>query len=129
MPISVEDQFAILDLCSRYNYRIDTGKGEAWAETFVSDGVFDGAGTKAVGQAALVEFGNNFSKQYPGCMHFTDNHLFEERGDHMEHKCFLSFQVPGESGKVEIILSGYTDKVVKQDGAWLFQKRVVAPIS
>jgi hypothetical protein len=129
MAISVEDQLAILDLCSRYNYHIDTGKGEAWADTFTADGIFDGAGQNPIGRAALVDFGNSFSTQYPGCMHFTDNHLFDEHSDHVEHKCFLSFQVPDESGKVVITLVGYTDKVVKQDGAWLFQERVVAPIS
>ena len=40
--ISVEERMAILDLCSRYNYYVDTDAAEQWADTFTSEGVFDG---------------------------------------------------------------------------------------
>jgi hypothetical protein len=126
--ISIEDRMAILDLCSEYNYYIDTGAAERWADTFTADGVFDGAVGRAEGRGALVEFARQFGSDYPGAMHFTDNHLFEPDGDAMKHKCFLSFQVPTEDS-TNLILVGYQDELVKIDGAWKFRIRQVGPLN
>ncbi len=54
--ISLDDRMAILDLCSRYNYHIDTGASAEWADTFVADGVFDGPVGRAQGRDALSAF-------------------------------------------------------------------------
>ncbi len=126
--ISIDDRMAILDLSAAYNYYIDTGESEKWADTFTADGVFDGAAGKAQGRDALVAFSEQFGTDYPGAMHFTDNHLFEQDGDTMKHKCFLSFQVPSEDG-TNLILVGYEDDLVKIDGAWKFRSRRVGPLA
>ncbi len=125
--ISIDDRMAILDLCAEYNYYIDTGESEKWADTFTADGVFDGAVGKAEGRDALVAFSKQFGSDYPGAMHFTDNHLFEQDGDAMNHKCFLSFQVPSDGG-TNVILVGYQDELVRVDGAWKFRFRRVGPL-
>jgi len=125
--ISIEDRMAILELATRYNYAVDTGAGEAFANTFTAEGVFDGPAGHAAGRAALVVFCGELAVQFPGGMHFTDNHLFDVDGDVVRHKCFLSFQVPGENG-TEPWLLGYEDEVVKEDGEWKFQLRKVGPL-
>ncbi len=125
--ISIDDRMAILDLCAEYNYYIDTGESEKWADTFTADGVFDGAVGKAEGRDALVAFSKQFGNDYPGAMHFTDNHLFEQDGDAMKHKCFLSFQVPSDGG-TNLILVGYEDELLRVDGAWKFRSRRVGPL-
>ncbi len=125
--ISIEDRMAILELAARYNYAVDTGAGEAFADTFTAEGVFDGPAGHAAGRAALVAFCGELAVQFPGGMHFTDNHLFDEIGDGVHHRCFLSFQVPTDSG-TDVMLLGYEDDVVKVDGEWRFQTRVVAPL-
>ncbi len=125
--VSLDDRMAILDLCSRYNYHIDTGASAAWADTFTADGVFDGPVGRAEGREELIEFCDGLSVQFPGAMHFTDNHLFEEVGDVVYHRCFLSYQVPTDSG-TDVLLLGYEDNVVLIDGAWRFQSRIVAPL-
>ncbi len=125
--ISIDDRMAILDLCAEYNYYIDTGESEKWADTFTADGVFDGAVGKAEGRDALVAFSKQFGIDYPGAMHFTDNHLFEQDGDAMKHKCFLSFQVPSDGG-TNLILVGYEDELVRVDGTWKFRSRRVGPL-
>jgi hypothetical protein len=126
--ISIDDRMAILDLCAEYNYYIDTGESEKWADTFTADGVFDGAAGRAEGRDALVAFSEQFGTDYPGAMHFTDNHLFEQDGDAMKHKCFLSFQVPSDGG-TNLILVGYEDELVRVDGAWKFRSRRVGPLN
>ena len=125
--ISIDDRIAILDLCAEYNYYIDTGESEKWADTFTADGVFEGAVGKAKGRDALIAFSRQFGTDYPGAMHFTDNHLFEQDGDAMKHKCFLSFQVPTDAG-TNLILVGYEDELVRVDGAWKFSVRHVGPL-
>ena len=60
-------------------------------------------------------------------MHFTDNHLFEQDGGLVRHRCFLSFQVPVED-RTEIWLLGYEDEIAKVDGEWRFRVRRVGPL-
>lgn len=126
--IAIEDRLAILDLCARYNYSIDTGASAAWADTFTVDGVFDGPAGHAQGRDALVAFCDQLARDYPGAMHFTDNHLFEQDGELVRHRCFLSFQVPVKD-RTDIRLLGYEDEIAKVDGEWRFRVRRVAPLS
>ena len=126
--INTDDRMAILDLCSRYNYYVDTGSAEQWADTFTEDGVFDGPAGHAEGRDELIAFCRQLAEQFPGAMHFTDNHLFETTGDSVMHRCFLSFQVPTETG-TEVTLLGYEDEVAQVAGEWRFRVRRVGPIA
>jgi len=127
--ISLEDRFAIIDLCSVYNYTVDQADGEGWAATFTEDGVFAGPAGQAEGREALVAFCGQLAEAFPGGMHFTDNHLFEIDGDTCQHKCFLDFKVPSPDGSVASVLLGYEDVIVKVDGEWLFQRRDVVSVT
>ena len=127
--ISLEDRFAIIDLCSVYNYTVDQADGEGWAATFTEDGVFAGPAGQAEGREALVAFCGQLAEAFPGGMHFTDNHLFEIEGDTCQHKCFLDFKVPSPDGSVASVLLGYEDVIVKVDGEWLFQRRDVVSVT
>jgi len=126
--ININDRMAILDLCSRYNYFVDTGCAEQAADTFTADGIFDGAAGHAEGRDELIALCQLFAEQFPGGMHFTDNHLFETLGDVVLHKCFLSYQIPTDKG-TDVSMLGYEDEVVKVDGNWRFRSRRVAPIT
>ncbi len=127
--ISLEDRFAIIDLCSVYNYTVDQADGEGWAATFTEDGIFNGPAGQAEGREALVAFCGQLAEAFPGGMHFTDNHLFELDGDTCQHKCFLDFKVPSPDGSVASVLLGYEDIVVKVDGEWLFKRRDVVSVT
>lgn len=127
--ISLEDRFAIIDLCSVYNYTVDQADGEGWAGTFTEDGIFNGPAGQAEGREALVAFCGQLAEAFPGGMHFTDNHLFEVDGDTCQHKCFLDFKVPSPDGSVASVLLGYEDIVVKVNGEWLFKRRDVVSVT
>lgn len=126
--ITIEDRLAILDLSARYNYAVDSGASADWADTFTEDGVFDGPAGHAEGRAELIAFCDGLARDYPGAMHFTDNHLFEPAGDGVRHRCFLSFQVPREGG-TDVLLLAYEDDLVRVGGAWRFRSRRVAPLT
>ncbi len=127
--ISLEDRFAIIDLCSVYNYTVDQADGEGWAATFTEDGIFNGPAGQAAGRDNLVAFCGQLAEAFPGGMHFTDNHLFEVDGDTCQHKCFLDFKVPSPDGSVASVLLGYEDVIVKVDGEWLFKRRDVVSVT
>ncbi len=126
--IDINDRMAILDLCASYNYLFDTCAAEEWAATFTADGVFEGPAGRAQGPEALAEFCRNTNAQYPGGMHFTDNHLFEQDGDAVRHKCFLSMQVPSPEGTQTLLLT-YEDELRRVDGEWRFASRLCRPLS
>ena len=107
---------------------MDTDSAEKWADTFTADGCFEGPAGQATGREALIEFCHMLNVQSPGAMHFTDNHLFEVRGDEVLHRCFLSFQVPTDQGTSVTIL-GYEDILVRENGDWRFRLRRVGPIT
>ena len=82
---------------------------------------------RAIASVTLVAFSVHFGSDYPGEMHFTDNPLFEQDGEAIKHKCFLSFQVPADGG-TNLLLLGYEDELVRVDGTWKFRSRRVGPL-
>ena len=127
--ISLEDRFAIIDLCSVYNYTVDQGDGPAWADTFTHDGIFAGPAGHAEGRDALIAFAIGLAEQFPGGMHFTDNHLFDVVGEEVHHKCFLDFKIPSTDGSVATMLLGYEDVIVQHEGEWRFRRRDVVSVT
>ena len=129
MPaISLEDRFAIIDLCSVYNYTVDQADGPGWADTFTPDGVFSGPAGHAEGRDQLIAFAHQLAQQFPGGMHFTDNHLFEVIGEEVRHKCFLDFKIPTPDGVTSMLL-GYEDIIVKHNSEWRFKRRDVVNVT
>ncbi|MFP6817636.1 MAG: nuclear transport factor 2 family protein [Pseudomonadales bacterium] len=121
--ISVDTQQAIIDLCARYSYHSDVGEAGEVAKMFVENGVFDGPPGRFVGHEAIEKFNVDLHQQLKGSMHFTDNHMFDEKDGYIRHRCYLSLHVAGEQG-VKISLLTYDDEVVKDDnGRWKFRIR------
>ena len=127
--ISLEDRFAIIDLCSVYNYAADQGDGPAWADTFTPDGIFNGPVGNAVGRDELIAFALGLAEQFPGALHFTDNHLFDVVGEEVHHKCFLDYKIPSTDGSVATMLLGYEDVLVQHEGEWRFKVRDVISVT
>ena len=122
--ISVEDKLQILELCARYNFHTDTGATREIAQTFTEDGVFDGPMGRFEGREAIVEFNEGLRNALSGSMHFTDNHIFDEDGDCIRHRCYLGLVLPSESSSRTMLFT-YEDELVRIDGAWRFRIRKV----
>ena len=123
--VSLDDRMAILDLCARYNWLTDTGEAEQVAALFVPDGVFDGPIGRFEGTDKIIEFNRDVRKRIAGSMHMNDNHLFEDAGDHVKHRCSLALHgVPAADGVITV-LQTYDDEIVNVDGGWKFRLRLV----
>ncbi len=121
---NVEDHLAIRELAARYNRAFDYGDPEAWVKCFTDDGTFEMGGKQlAAGSEALLAFAN---KMIPTMKvkHCTTDAIVEVNGSTGTHDAYLILMSCGE--KVSAANSGrYLDKVVKQNGQWKFQQRVV----
>jgi hypothetical protein len=112
---------AMLDLCACYNWFTDTGEAEQVATTFVRDGVFDGPIGRFEGTEEIIRFNREVRERIAGSMHFDDNLLVEDRGDHVEHRCSPALHgVPSDDGAITVL---QTYEIVKIDGEWKFRIR------
>lgn len=124
VKLDVDDRFEILDLFARYNHSFEEGDGAAWARCFTPDGEFSGPAGVARGADELAALCRTTNERFPVALHFTDHHLYERDGAVLRHKCILSVQYPTESG-VRIMLFRYRDELIRFEGSWCFQRRVV----
>ncbi len=120
----VEDQLAIRELAARYNRAFDYGDPDAWAACFTADGTFNmGSKTLAAGSEALLAFAKKVIPTM-SIKHCTTDAIVEVDGDNATHDAYLI--VLNTKDKVHVADSGrYQDRVVKINGEWKFQQRVV----
>lgn len=123
MTLSIEDRLEILDLAARYSHATDQGDGEALADTFTDDGVFEGAGEPRKGRAAHVAATN---ARPPGVVmrHFVSNPVIEGDGDQATMKLYVEVKNLADEAK-PLLVGCYHDELRRVDGRWKFARRVV----
>ena len=126
MHLNAEDQLAIQQLYARYNHAIDSGKADAWAETFTEDGVFaSSASGTTTGREALRAFATAFSSRLKA-RHWTNNLVLEATPDGAKGTCYLMLLRLSEGQPASPIATGiYRDDLVKGAQGWRFAKRDV----
>ena len=66
--LSAQDMIEVQSLYARYNWALDRGDAEAWADTFTPDGVFaiedQGAAGISAGRDAIVKFAKGFHARW-----------------------------------------------------------------
>lgn len=124
-----EDVLAIQQLASAYCHHIDGGDGEAWADLFTPDGVFDIVDMIAAeGREALVQNALMFPQFLPGGRHVVQNVFVEPDAagdaDKATMRCYLQFVVVGDEPKI-VQTGRYVDDVVRTDDGWRFARRTL----
>lgn len=126
MPLTQEDELDILDLLARYNQAIDGGEAEAWADTFVPDGLFESqrSGTHR-GRDELVAFAQGRAELRGEIRHWTNNPVISGEGDEATMRVYLLLiAVDGEPKPIGTGI--YEDTLRKVDGEWKFVHRKVS---
>ena len=123
MSLSTEDRLAIMEMVAVYNQAIDAGQGEALADTFVADGVFEVTGRDPVaGRDALVGM-VQAQDATSGVRHWTTNFVIEPDGEGAAMQCDLVL-LRGP----EIVITGrYEDELTRTDEGWRFVRRRCLP--
>lgn len=128
-----DDRFDIQDLFARYSWALDTGEPDALAATFAPDGrlieevfeepdIWEGrAGVHAMSRHYMA------SPNFPGRQHHATMPLYEPLGpDRCNAKSFVFVtEVHGEPPMVLRFSGYYLDELVRLDGEWLFQSRII----
>jgi uncharacterized protein (TIGR02246 family) len=125
----IEDRIAISDLFVRYTTALDRGDVETLVDCFTPDGSLD---SPAVGQhsghAAIRAFAERFARFHERgaqLRHVISNLAVELDGDRARATCYL-VNFLTRNGKSELLAPGrYECDLVKSDGKWRFQRRLV----
>jgi hypothetical protein len=130
--LSAEDRLDIQELLARYAWTFDTGDIEGFVGCFTQDAVlcedaFDEPDrwVGADGVRAMAEF--FFSRpSFPGRQHHVSQILIEAtaEGATVRSFCFVT-DCKGEPPYPVRFAGHYLDKVVRQDGRWLFRDRLI----
>ncbi len=126
---SLEDRLAISDLFTRYACALDAGDAETVIACFTRDATLvSPAVGELSGHAAITAFAHRFARfQASGSQlrHVLSNLMVQVDGDRAHATCYLTVFLT-KAGTSRLMAPGQYDcDLVKQGGAWLFQRRVV----
>jgi hypothetical protein len=133
MALSAEDCEAIRQLVARYNFAVDLGDAEGWADTFLPEGVFECVGVpegsplggRHQGRAALVAYATTHHRLNGGrARHWNWNLLIEGDGERATLRCYLAALVAGQGDGARLVATGiYTDRLARTAAGWRFASR------
>jgi len=123
------DMSQIRDLYANYAWLIDEGHYEDWIkECFTEDGVFESPRFgRHAGHDGLRKFVRIYVESMGGAQvrHLMSNVLVKIDGDRASGRCNLAYY-HSQHGKSELsAVGGYSDKLRKVSGRWLFESRQV----
>jgi hypothetical protein len=124
-----DDRFAIMDLCARYAWALDTRDTEGLVSCFTDDGTFHeivlATGHDQIRRAVRQVFHDN--PLFAGRQHLIGQSLFEPdeqgRPDHWRMRSFAHVFALRDTGASLFWTGWYDDIVAKVDGEWLFAYR------
>lgn len=121
MPLTTEDWVEISNQCSRFCLALDGGDGDLMVSLFTDDGfIKDPERVIAGDEMRQFVTGKDRSKM----RHLAGTLLIEGDGDEAQAKSYV-YVVIGPNDKQFVIdaTGTYEDKLVRQDGRWLFKER------
>lgn len=125
------DILEIQQLLGDYTVQIDAKAWPAYAELFADDGelIFSSAHAKGRAEIQKVMQGAGppaaAGRAPPEIKHVTTNIIIHVNGDHgTAHSRWMGLS-QGADGKLSVGTGTYEDQLVRQGGAWKFQRRVV----
>jgi uncharacterized protein (TIGR02246 family) len=126
--LAAEDQLAIAELLARYNHAVDDGDPDGVAACFMEDGLLNGRSGHYRGKEELLRIGKHTTAEMK-LRHVVSNTVIDAQADSSianvrSHLLFYRVTDAGLSFEASGI---YNDVVVKVDGEWKFQSRLMTP--
>jgi uncharacterized protein (TIGR02246 family) len=129
--MSIEDRLDVTDLIARYAEFVDTADADGYANLFVPDGVVEHSTGSVNGRTeikAWVEGLEQMGRIGPQSQlkHFLGLPVIGGDSQRCTARTYVMIPRMMESGDISTRLMGaYRDDIVKQDGRWLIEKRVI----
>jgi hypothetical protein len=131
-PLTTEDRIAINDLLARYAWALDTGDVDEFVACFtptaiVTEEVFEEPdrweGTDGI--RALIQHFRSVPN-FPGRQHHVSQLLVEGDASRCSARSFVFVtECRGEPPYILRFAGYYHDQLVKSNGRWLFQQRII----
>ena len=119
LTFTTQDYIDIQQLYARYGQAIDSGErnGEAWAETFTPDGVFNKTNT---GRQQLVAFAKNWHENRGGAhiQHWNTQLVITPTADGARGSCYLMLVDSRTQPPSIMSIRKYDDVLVKTAQGW-----------
>jgi hypothetical protein len=131
----LEDERDILRTLYSYSHTHDDGRSADWLELFTEDGVFEtrrpNGRRRAEGRAELARYREDIAGTYSGdfaLKHVMTSPRITIEGDEAQVEAyFLVVNNAAPGGTPQLYSFGrYYDRLVRQDGRWAFQERIVS---
>ncbi|MCC7463333.1 MAG: nuclear transport factor 2 family protein [Gammaproteobacteria bacterium] len=127
----VADKQEIIELLLEYGRTLDRKDYASYGRLFARDGEWVGGGAPARGPKAIEErmrktFGPESGVKWTSDFHLFTNPIVKVEGDRATAWSRWLFISPGADGRPVLMYGGhYDDVLVREDGAWRFQRREV----
>lgn len=123
--LSPADYMEIQQLYATYNWAIDTGDAEAYANTFTEDGVFN----NLQGREQLAGFVKRWVESMNGASrkHWNSNLHIQGDGKTAQGKVYLLLLDTSVKPPAIVVSANYNDELKKTDEGWRFSKRSTQP--
>ena len=119
---------AIREVLGTYCFRLDAGDWDAMAALFTPDGVWETDFGKGTGRAGIAEHGRGLRLHgiaEPRVVHLCTNIVIDLQGDSAGVLSNWTTVQNSDTGPKIGSAGGYIDKMVKQDGKWMFAHRKI----
>ena len=128
MGLSTDDVLAIQALVATYNFAVDEGDADAFANTFTPDGVFTvGDQAEMRGHDALRAFVEG-RVGVAARRHVVSNFLVDGDGDEASLRAYLQVVARVDDGSLRVATQGtYDDRLVRTPDGWRFTVRTFTP--
>jgi uncharacterized protein (TIGR02246 family) len=129
--LPAEDQLAIQQLIAGYARSLDGGDADAYAGKFVPDGVVEWANGRIAGRDEIRKWVQGLMRGGIGATpaqvrHFVNVPYLEGGGSRVTAHTYVVIFGLNKAGAVNVpSVASYEDTVVKVNGQWLFEKRVM----
>ena len=131
-PLTVEDRFAIQDLVARYSWALDTGDIDGLIACFTPDArvieeVFEDPDIWE-GHDGIRRISEHYrnAANFPGRQHHTSQLQVNGDSEACDARSFVFVtECHGEPPYLLRFAGYYEDKIVRQDGQWLFKERTI----
>ena len=120
----LEDRIAIRELQETYADAVVRANAEDWGKVWTADARWELMGTKVDGREAIVAFWKQAMSGLDAVSFQCMPSSLEITGDRASGRCQTQEYLKVKDGTTRAVGGLYTDKMVRQDGVWLFSERI-----
>lgn len=118
-----EDRLAIRELIDAYSDAVFRRDAAAWGDTWAEDAVWEVAGERREGRAAIVALWQALMANYPFAAMYWSGGGVSVEGVNASGRWYALEILKQADGADAFVCGCYEDEYVRTDGAWRFARR------